>query len=155
AMLAVGVVAAAAAFWLKSFLGVGLAVASASAFLVAGGRGRLRRGAIACAAVVLVAAAVAWLAAVARAQGADAVGFFVVTNHVERLVGGAHEGHVRPPWYYLWNLVLDVLPWSVALPAALVAAWRRRHDPATLFVLLWAGVMAVALSVAATKTAHY
>ena len=154
-LLAAAVLAAAAAFWLKSLLGIGLAVASAAVFLLAGGRGRLRWTGIICAGGALVAVAVAWLAAVARAQGADAVGFFVVTNHVERLVGGGRAGHVRPPWYYAWNLALDVLPWSVALPAALVAAWRRRRDPATLFVLLWAVVMTVALSVAATKTAHY
>src|SRR5204862_3970152 len=103
--------------------------------------------------VALAAIAVAWLAAVARAQGADAVGFFVVTNHVARLVGGTRAGHVRPPWYYIKNLAVDVLPWSIALPAALVAGWRRRNDPATRFVLLWAVVMAIALSVAATKTA--
>src|SRR6185369_4767256 len=133
----------------------GLAVASASAFVIVRGRGRLERRAIACAALALVVATVAWLAAVAHAQGADAVGFFMLTNHVERLVGGEHAGHVRPPWYYVWNLVLDVLPWSVALPAALAAAWRTRGAPATLFVLLWAVVMAVGLSLAATKTAHY
>jgi len=155
AMLALAVVAAAAAFWLKSFLGVGLAVATASAFVVVAGRGRLRWVAIACAAVALAAAAVAWLAAIARAQGAGGVGFFVLTNHVERLIGGARAGHVRPPWYYVWNLALDVLPWSVALPAALAAAWRRRADPATRFVLVWAAVMVVGLSLAATKTAHY
>src|SRR5204863_7033103 len=101
----------------------------AAAFLLAAGRGRLRPGAILCAVVALAAIAVAWLAAVARAQGADAVGFFVVTNHVARLVGGTRAGHVRPPWYYIKNLAVHVLPWSIALPAALVAGWRRRNDP--------------------------
>ena len=155
AMLALAVAGAALAFWLKSFLGIGLAVATAVAFLAVAGRGRLSRRQLACAVLALAVLSGSWLLVLWRAEGAGGVGFFVVRNHLGRLLGGRSQGHVRPLHYYATNVALDLLPWSVALPAALVSAWRNRRDVGRLFLLLWAGVMTLLLTLSATKSAHY
>jgi 4-amino-4-deoxy-L-arabinose transferase-like glycosyltransferase len=155
AMLALAVVAGAIAFWLKSLLGVGLAAMTALIFLIVAGPGRLGWRAIACAVIASVAAAACWLVLLWRGTDTGSVSFFLVSNHLGRLLGSARQGHVRPIYYYLLNLLLDLLPWSVALPAALVSAVRERADGAGRFPLVWAGVMTLALSVSVTKSAHY
>jgi len=155
AMLALAVVAAAVAFWLKSFLGIGLAVATAVAFLALAGRGRLTRRQLVCAVLALGALVGAWLVVMWAAEGRRELRFFLVKNHLGRLLGHGGHGHVRPVDYYARNLVLDLLPWSIALPAAVATAWRDRREVGRLFPLLWAAVMTLLLTVSATKTAHY
>ena len=49
----------------------------------------------------------------------------------ENLVGRFFQGtsHARPLYYYLYQLPLDFLPWSLLLPFALPVLWRRsRRD---------------------------
>ncbi len=154
-LLAGAVAAAGVAFWLKSFLGPGLALLTALVFLALAGAGRLRSRQLGAAVLALSVAIGSWLVALTWTQGGDAISFFLLTNHLGRLVGSREVGHLRSAFYYVPNLTLDLLPWSIALPAALVAAWRRARDPARLFPLLWAVCMAVALSLAATKRSHY
>jgi 4-amino-4-deoxy-L-arabinose transferase-like glycosyltransferase len=155
AMLVLAVAAAAVAFWLKSFLGIGLAVATAVAFLGLAGRGRLSRRQLACAVLALAVLVASWLPLVWVAEGRRGLRFFVVRNHLGRLLGQGGHGHLRPVGYYARNLVLDILPWSIALPAAFVTAWRNRRDVGRLFPIVWAAVMTLLLTVSATKTAHY
>jgi 4-amino-4-deoxy-L-arabinose transferase-like glycosyltransferase len=92
---------------------------------------------------------------VAREAGGGGLSFFILTDHVGRLLGGPAQGHVRPFPYYLPNLLLDFFPWSLVLPFTLAAAWRRRTCPMRRFALVWAVVMVGALSLSATKRAHY
>ena len=153
--LAGAAAAAGVAFWLKSLLGLGLAVLTLLVFLALAGNGRLRGRQLAIAALGLGVVLASWMAALAGTQGGDAISFFLVKNHLGRIVGSSGVGHHRPAYYYAYNLALDLLPWSIVLPAALVAAWRRRRDPDRLFPLLWAVCMTVALSLAATKRPHY
>src|SRR5262249_59455255 len=96
-----------------------------------------------------------WLALLAVALGGRAVAFFVVTNHLGRLVGSRALGHIRPIWYYFPNLVLDLLPWSIALPWAIGSAWRARAAPTRSFPLAWAVSMTAVLTASASKRAHY
>ena len=154
-LLAAAAVAAGTAFWLKSLLGVGLASVTVAAFLACVGRGRLRTRDLVWAAVATGAGAALWLALLWRTEGGAAVAFFLLKNHLGRLVGVPEEGHVRSALYYVPNLALDLFSWSIALPAALAAAWQERGDPARLFVLLWAGLMTLALTASASKNAHY
>ena len=155
AALAGAVAAAGVAFWLKSLLGPGLAVLTVLSFLALAGTGRLRGRQLGIAALGLGVALASWMVALTWTQGGDAISFFLVTNHLGRLVGSRGIGHHRPLLYYAYNLALDLLPWSIALPAALVAAWRRWRDPDRLFPLLWAVCMTAALSFSATKRPHY
>jgi len=154
-LLAGAVAAVGVAFWLKSLLGAGLALLTALAFIALAGAGHLRSHQLGAAALGLSVAIASWLVALAWRQGGNAISFFLLTNHLGRLLGSGEVGHLRSAFYYVPNLTLDLLPWSIALPGALVAAGRRARDPARLFPLLWAVCMAVALSLAATKRAHY
>jgi len=155
AALAGAVAAAGMAFWLKSLLGPGLAVLTLLVFLALAGTGRLRGRQLGLAGLGLSLVLASWMAALTWTQGGDAISFFLVTNHLGRIVGSRGVGHHRPALYYAYNLALDLLPWSIALPAALVAAWRRRRDPDRLLPLLWAACMTVALGLSATKRPHY
>jgi 4-amino-4-deoxy-L-arabinose transferase-like glycosyltransferase len=152
--LAAAVAAAVVAFWTKSFLGVGLALLVCGAFVAVAGRGALSFRRLGAALGAVAAGSAVWLLVLATGTGASGLSFFLLQNHVGRLVGGAAVGHVRSLAYYVPNLALDLLPWSLALPAAVVVA-SRRVDRALLFALVWAAAMTVALSVSATKTAHY
>jgi len=155
ALLAAAAVAAGVAFWLKSLLGIGLVSLTIAVFVAWAGRGRLRTRALLWAGLAAGSIAALWLVLLWRAQGRGAVSFFLLTNHLGRLVGVREEGHVRGVLYYVPNLALDLFPWSMALPAALAAAWRKRADPARLFPLLWTSVMVLALTASASKRAHY
>src|SRR5206468_7424809 len=143
------------AFWLKSLLGVGLASITIAAFLAWVGRGRLRTRDVVWAAVATGSGAALWLVLLWRAEGGAPVAFFFLRNHLARLVGAPEEGHLRSVFYYVPNLALDLFSWSIALPAAVASAWQERGDPGRLFVLLWAGLMTLALTASASKRAHY
>ncbi len=154
-LLAVAAVAAGTAFWLKSLLGVGLASITVAAFLAWVGKGRLRTRDLVWAAVATGSGAALWLVLLWRAHGGEPVAFFFLKNHLGRLVGAPEEGHLRSVLYYVPNLALDLFSWSIALPAAVASAWQERGDPGRLFVLLWAGLMTLALTASASKRAHY
>jgi 4-amino-4-deoxy-L-arabinose transferase-like glycosyltransferase len=153
--LVAAAVAAGGAFWCKSFLPVGLVVVTTVPFLACAGWGRLRARDLALAVGALIGIVTVWILSLAYGAGASAVRFFVVTNHFGRLVHLPSQGHVRSALYYAPNLALGLFPWSVVLPAALVAAWRQRSLPARLFPLLWGTAMCIVLSFSATKRAHY
>src|SRR5439155_4187310 len=142
-------------FWLKSLLGVGLAAGTALAFLALAGPGRLRPGAIVGAGILLAAGAAPWLLLLWREANGAAVSFFLVANRLGRLVGGADQGHARPFYYYLPNLLFDLLPWSIVLPAAVLSAARERAEVARRFPLVWAVVMTLVLTASVGKSAHY
>jgi 4-amino-4-deoxy-L-arabinose transferase-like glycosyltransferase len=152
---AASVLALGLAFWSKSFLPVGLAGVAAGTFLLWSGRGRLSWWTLGLMVAGVAATALLWIGVMAHALGHEAVEFFVVKNHLGRLAGGPAQGHVRPFYYYLPNLLLGLFPWSLALPAAALAAWRERSMPERRFAFVWALSMTVLLSASATKRAHY
>jgi len=154
-VLAASALALGAAFWCKSFLPIGLAVVTIALFLAGAGWGRLRIRDLALAATGVAVLAAGWVLVIAKELGGPAAVFFVVTNHLGRLVGVPTEGHTRSAFYYLPNLALDFFPWVVVLPTALAAAWRRRATPGRWFSLCWAAGMLLVLSASATKRAHY
>ena len=95
----------------------------AAARLAAGERAALRGGHWLWGPVLALSLPAVWLLLVWRA-GAPA-GYFhevLFSQTVER-AGGA-LGHAKPPTYFLGYLPLDFLPWTVFIPAALLAAWR-------------------------------
>lgn len=155
ALLALAAGALGVAFGCKSLLPVGLAVLAVTAFLVTTGWGRLRPPALALAVVTAAVVPVVWVSFLVVKFGAAAAGSFLFANHLGRLVGRAEEGHVRAALYYVFNLVLDFFPWVFVLPAAVAGAWRERDAPERWFPLLWAAIMTAALTLAASKRAHY
>jgi 4-amino-4-deoxy-L-arabinose transferase-like glycosyltransferase len=155
AALAGAVVAAGAAFWSKSFLGVGVIGVAAAGFLASAGLGRLRAWHLVAAVLGLGALVAAWIVSIHDTGGEDALSFFLVENHFGRLIGKRGLGHAHSVLYYVPNLALGLFPWSIALPAAVAAAWRRTREPGNALALSWAGLATLALSLSAAKRPHY
>ncbi len=66
------------------------------------------------------------------------------------------EGHPGFPGYYLGVTALTFFPWTILIPAALIAAWpRRRSQPELGFLLGWIGGPLLMFEVAQTKLLHY
>jgi len=67
------------------------------------------------------------------------------------------QGHGGPAWYYLPVLLLGLLPFSALIPGAIASLRRRpRGDRETGWQsLVWAGVVVLVFSLAATKLPQY
>jgi 4-amino-4-deoxy-L-arabinose transferase-like glycosyltransferase len=66
--------------------------------------------------------------------------------------------HHQPPWYYLGVLPVDFLPWSLLLPAALVAGYRLLRGEERerwLFLAFWVGVTLAFFSFSPAKRTVY
>src|SRR5581483_8356774 len=68
---------------------------------------------------------------------------------------GGQEGHGAPPGYYLVLSPILLFPAAVLLPAALVAGWRRRAEPAIRFALCWLAPAWLVFELTPTKLPHY
>lgn len=65
------------------------------------------------------------------------------------------EGHGQPPGFHLLALLGTWFPWSVILPATLLAAWRRRHVPRIGFALAATVGPWLMFELIVTKLPHY
>ncbi|MBV8780903.1 MAG: glycosyltransferase family 39 protein, partial [Phycisphaerae bacterium] len=65
------------------------------------------------------------------------------------------EGHSGPPGYYFALIWATYFPWSLLLPAALVAAWKRREIPEVRFALAAVIGPWIMLEIYRTKLPHY
>jgi 4-amino-4-deoxy-L-arabinose transferase-like glycosyltransferase len=107
-------------------------------------------------ALVALAVYLPWFVACARAMGSHAMFSEFYAQNVARFYSGS-RGHERPVTYYLVQVVNDLSPWVLLLPAALVwirrsGLWRDRH---VQLVLWWFGTFFVVLSAAVTKRQLY
>jgi len=69
---------------------------------------------------------------------------------------GETSQHRGAWYYYVYTLLIAFLPWSLALPSALYAVWRRaRAKRALLFCLIWFITSFLALSATSSKQIHY
>jgi 4-amino-4-deoxy-L-arabinose transferase-like glycosyltransferase len=67
-------------------------------------------------------------------------------------------GHVRPFYYYFYNLPADFLPWTALLPGALIFyyPWRARlREPVNLALLCWFATIFLFFTVSKSKIAYY
>jgi 4-amino-4-deoxy-L-arabinose transferase-like glycosyltransferase len=79
-------------------------------------------------------------------------------HNIERGFGGADDLAAHPFWFYAPRLTYDLLPWSVALPAAAWRLCRRggwRADPEMRFGFLWLLTLVLLLSCMRFKRADY
>ncbi len=79
-------------------------------------------------------------------------------HNVERGLGGAESLAAHPWWFYGPRAFVDLLPWSVSVPAAfyvLVRYEQTRKDPHAWTGLLWFAAMALFLSCMRFKRADY
>jgi 4-amino-4-deoxy-L-arabinose transferase-like glycosyltransferase len=65
------------------------------------------------------------------------------------------EGHSGAPGYYLLSIWATFFPWSLFLPAALVYAWKHRHEPMTRFALAAVIGPWLMFELVRTKLPHY
>jgi dolichol-phosphate mannosyltransferase len=81
-----------------------------------------RRGAVFVAVAVAVAAP--WFVAVARLDPTF-LEYFFWKHHVERFV--APFDHTKPWWFYLPEVLLGMMPWTLLLPGCLMASRERKR----------------------------
>ena len=77
----------------------------------------------------------AWLAAATAYGGQEYVEQLLGRHVVERYLNSWH--HVKPFWFYLADLPLEWLPWTLALPATLAYAHGARRERGVRFVAVW------------------
>jgi 4-amino-4-deoxy-L-arabinose transferase-like glycosyltransferase len=98
---------------------------------------------------------VLWLAPALLLGGDEYSRDILLRQNVTRYVNP--WGHYQPPWYFLQVLPVDFLPWSLFVPAAIVARRaldleRRRHF---LFLVCWVVVTVLFFSVSPGKRTVY
>lgn len=110
--------------------------------------------------LVLVVIALPWYGLMLKTHGWEFVHAFFGFHNVQRFmrVVNQHSG----PWYYHFVvLIVGLLPWSVALPAAIVQALRRplhtkqRSQQLGFFALIWFVVVMGFFTIASTKYLTY
>lgn len=100
-----------------------------------------------------------WYLAAAYVGGMDFVRKQILSENLERFVGGAgfHEGHAHPFYYLEFALLGGFMPWTVLLPIPLIHAFRRRFtfNSRLAYLLVWIGVVLVFYSLATSKRGVY
>jgi len=105
---------------------------------------------------LLLAVTAPWFIAVSLVNP-EFARFFFIHEHFERFLTKVH-GRYQPLWYFIPVLLVGMLPWLAALPAALRQAFevepQRRFQPQR-FLLLWCLVVFGFFSVSGSKLASY
>ncbi|HVR69721.1 MAG TPA: glycosyltransferase family 39 protein, partial [Vicinamibacteria bacterium] len=105
------------------------------------------------AAAVFLPVALGWFGVVAHRLGSEPLRYFFLSENLERFAGATYDSE-QPPWYYLTAYLALGLPWSPLLPLAVRRAWRGTAPPLR-FLLGWAFLMAVPLSLSRGKIDYY
>ena len=95
-----------------------------------------------------------WALAITVATDGAFWGVAVGSDLAPKLAGEA-EGHGAPPGYYAVLAPVLLFPATLLLPAAAVAAWRGRAEPAVRFALCWLVPAWLVFEAAPTKLIHY
>ncbi|HYH46323.1 MAG TPA: hypothetical protein VEG34_11610, partial [Thermoanaerobaculia bacterium] len=106
------------------------------------------------------AVVLAWLVPAGLSGGREYLEQILFRQNVTRYADPWH--HHQPPWYYLTTIPADFFPWSLLLPGALVAGWRRlregapqRESQGFRFALCWALATLVFFSISPGKRTVY
>jgi 4-amino-4-deoxy-L-arabinose transferase-like glycosyltransferase len=113
------------------------------------------------AAVVFVVVAGSWYAAALWSGGSDFFRKQILAENVFRFL--PEEGvpsREHPIFFYVPMILVGMLPWSIGLPFALVAAFRDRRQrggegPFTRHLLVWIGVVFAVCTIASGKRSNY
>ncbi|MFQ5720738.1 MAG: ArnT family glycosyltransferase, partial [Acidobacteriota bacterium] len=106
--------------------------------------------------LISLAVVAIWLVPAGWAGGWPYLEQIVFRQNVTRYVHA--WGHIQPFTYYLPVILTDYFPWSLLLPAAVVAGWRLADTEARRwfrFNLCWIGVTLLFFSVSAGKRTVY
>ncbi|HSN20398.1 MAG TPA: phospholipid carrier-dependent glycosyltransferase [Usitatibacter sp.] len=105
---------------------------------------------------IFLVIAAPWFVAVSM-RNPEFARFFFIHEHFQRFL--THEARrVEPWWFFLPIVALGFLPWTFAMPAAIVHAWRaeagRRFQPLRV-ALLWCAFVVLFFSVSGSKLPAY
>jgi 4-amino-4-deoxy-L-arabinose transferase-like glycosyltransferase len=151
-------------FLSKGVVAIGLGAGPPVLYLLATRRGRaVREFALLVALGVPVFALLVtpWALALYRAAGWDGLKECLVANTASRFVHtsqSARFGHTQPIYYYLIQTPLQLLPWTLAVPALWRAGVFRRGEPgseARRLLLATVGLGVLLLSAASSKREMY
>jgi hypothetical protein len=107
--------------------------------------------------LIVAAVSMPWFVWANHETGGRLFDVFFWHHNVERGFG-SETLEAQPWWFYGMRFWVDLAPWSLVAPLAVVWAWRRRllhDDPVCRFALAWFGSMFVLLSCAGFKRADY
>ena len=107
---------------------------------------------------LMLAIVLPWVIAISGGGASNPQGNFfadaVLYDLMAKLLG-AQESHGGPPGVYLVAGLLTAWPWSLLAPFAVIAAWKRRAEPAVRFCLAWLIPAWVVFELVPTKLPHY
>ncbi len=91
--------------------------------------------------------------AVANADAGAAIGQDVYRQVIGRALLGVSKA--QPPWYYLLELPVDLMPWTLIAPWAILWTWRNRRTDAMRLLIAWTIPALVLFSLIAGKRQVY
>ncbi len=103
-----------------------------------------------------------WFLLMVHLHGQLFIQGFLEANNVTRYLSAEHK-ETSPLWFFLPVLLGGFFPWSLALPGALISAWRtgraafadKAADNPTLFLGLWFALVFVFFSASQSKLVTY
>jgi 4-amino-4-deoxy-L-arabinose transferase-like glycosyltransferase len=105
-----------------------------------------------------LAVAAPWYVYAGVRTGGEFYRVFFLYHNLERGLGGDGPLATHPFWFYAVRILVDLLPWGIALPPLLWFFWRKRLwrlDAEAWFGLVWFVSMTVLLSLMRFKRADY
>jgi 4-amino-4-deoxy-L-arabinose transferase-like glycosyltransferase len=106
--------------------------------------------------LVSLAVFVPWAVGTAQAMGWDDLLYEFYAQNIGRFLSG-DRGHDQPIWYYFRSFWIDLWPWAILFPVAVV--WMVRagmlRRPKVQLLLWWFGTFFVFLTLASTKRQLY
>jgi 4-amino-4-deoxy-L-arabinose transferase-like glycosyltransferase len=104
---------------------------------------------------LFAAIALPWFLLV-QEQNPEFFRFFFVYEHFERYLLPEHH-RPGPWWYFVPVILVGLLPWTPAVPAAIVRAWKAPAEGFKLdrFLVIWAAVVFVFFSASHSKLPGY
>jgi 4-amino-4-deoxy-L-arabinose transferase-like glycosyltransferase len=99
------------------------------------------------------AVAAPWYVLFARAVGGGPVWEGLWRENFSRYLVG--YDHLKPPWYYIPDLLLDFLPWSLFLLPALIYGFLQIRQRPMAFLTLWFAVIFLFFSASWSKRSQY
>lgn len=102
-------------------------------------RGQRKQFPIALGAAVSIALALAWLVPARMAVSTGDAGGAIGEDFYRQVIGRVFLGvsKAQSPWYYLINLPVDLMPWTLIVPWSIVWAWRQRHTDTFRLLMAW------------------
>jgi 4-amino-4-deoxy-L-arabinose transferase-like glycosyltransferase len=106
--------------------------------------------------LVSLAVFLPWMIGTAHAMGWDNILYEFYAQNIGRFLSGS-RGHDQPLLYYFETFWVDLWPWAILFPTAVIATVRAglHRDPKVQLLLWWFGTFFVFLTLASTKRQLY